>query len=142
MAFNVKAPVSNPVAEVGIREIQTQLPTPFPMNLGRPANISANPLMEVLNPVGEYLKQQASNQIEPEVNTFLQQVMELAQQRFPNLGGTNLQGIGSLMQVPRIPTTFSPVNISQFNEPTGRPSRLETFDGPVYALNQLGRKPL
>jgi hypothetical protein len=126
MAFNNENAIG--VAPVGIGGLQTQLPTQFPMEVSRPAKISAdilmgeisgglvaanNPLMEVLNPVGEYLKQQASNQIEPEVNTFLQQVMQLAQQRFPNLGGTNLQGIGSLMPVPQLPTTFSPFSISQ-----------------------------
>ena len=129
MAFNIN---ENATPAVGIENLKTQLPTQFPMEVSRPAKISAdmlmgdisgglvaanNPLMEVLNPVGEYLKQQASNQIEPEVNTFLQQVMQLAQQRFPNLGGTNLQGIGSLMPVPALPTTFSPFSIAQFDRP-------------------------
>jgi hypothetical protein len=143
MAFNIN---ENATPAVGIGGLETQL-TRFPSmddgrfrlpkDLSRPAKISAdillpqksigtysgdllsanNPLMEVLNPVGEYLKQQASNQIEPEVNTFLQQVMQLAQQRFPNLGGTNLQGIGSLMPVPQLPTTFSPFSIAQFDRP-------------------------
>ena len=145
MAFNINENASTPA--VGIGGLETQLLTQFPStddgrfrlpeDMSRPAKISAdillpqksigtysgglssanNPLMEVLNPVGEYLKQQASNQIEPEVNTFLQQVMQLAQQRFPNLGGTNLQGIGSLMPLPRLPTTFSPLDVSQFNRP-------------------------
>ena len=144
MAFNIN---ENATPAVGIGGLETQLPTQFPSidqrmfrvpeDMSRPAKISAdlllpqksigtysgdllsanNPLMEVLNPVGEYLKQQASNQIEPEVNTFLQQVMQLAQQRFPNLGGTNLQGIGSLMPVPQLPTTFSPFSIAQFDRP-------------------------
>ena len=129
MAFNIN---ENATPAVGIENLKTQLPTQFPMEVSRPAKISAdmlmgdisgglesanNPLMEVLNPVGEYLKQQASNQIEPEVDTFLQQVMQLAQQRFPNLGGTNLQGIGSLMPVPQLPTTFSPFSIAQFDRP-------------------------
>jgi len=143
MAFNIN---ENATPAVGIGGLETQL-TRFPSmddgrfrlpkDLSRPAKIHAdillpqksigtysgdllsatNPLMEVLNPVGEYLKQQASNQIEPEVNTFLQQVMQLAQQRFPNLGGTNLQGIGSLMPVPQLPTTFSPFSIAQFDRP-------------------------
>ena len=136
MAFNVN---ENATPAVGIGGLQTQLPTQFrvPEDMSIAAKISddillpqksigtysgdllsvTNPLMEVLNPVGEYLKQQASNQIEPEVNTFLQQVMQLAQQRFPNLGGTNLQGIGSLMPVPQLPTTFSPLSIAQFDRP-------------------------
>lgn len=128
MAFNIN---ENATPAVGIGGLQTQLPTQFPLEVSRPAKISAdmfgdmsgslavatNPLMEVLNPVGEYLKQQASDQIEPEVNTFLQQVMQLAQQRFPNLGGTNLQGIGSLMPLPALPTTFSPLSIAQFDRP-------------------------
>ena len=135
MAFNNENAIG---VAPGIGGLQTQLRTTFPMETSRPnpdmlmGDISGslvaanNPLMEMLNPVGEYLKQQASNQIEPEVNTFLQQVMQLAQQRFPNLGGTNLQGIGSLMPVPQLPTTFSPFSMSQGDRPINADRQMST----------------